>query len=93
MTVSVVGRAFATGVNGPGLTVPFAVAMKKFTTEPLVKFEPLMVNVPPTRITFGMLLMKGGTGTGVNVGLGFGVLVGVRVGVRVGVGVGVRVGV
>src|SRR5579875_2614489 len=94
----------ATGANGPALTGPLAVLMKRLTTEPAVKFRPFMSKLPPTTIIDGILLMKGwpGTGVGVEVAVGVGVDVGggrgvgggggVGVGLASGVGVGVGVG-
>src|SRR5208283_1080136 len=93
VTVSWVGRLRVVGMSAPALTAPFAVATKKFTSEPPVKFRPVMTNLPPTSIILGMPVMIGAPGTGVTVSDGVSVSVGVRVGVRVAVCVGVRVGV
>ena len=40
LTVSWAGRILEVGVNGPALIAPPAVATKKLTTEPAVKFKP-----------------------------------------------------
>ena len=77
LTVSWVGRIRAIGISGPPLTTPADVAMNKLTSEPRVKFRPVRLNLSPTRITPGMLVMTGVPGTDVAVAFGVGVRVGV----------------
>ena len=85
--VSWVGKTEEAGVNGPALIAPVAVATKKLTTEPWVKFRPLMTKLAPTGIIAGeVLLINGWPATGVAVGMG----VGVPVGSSTGVGVAVK---
>ncbi len=76
-----------TGVNGPALIEPEAVATKKLTREPGVNPLPWIMKGAPARITCGNELIKGAPGTGV--GVGFGVGAGVGVGVTRGEAVGV----
>src|SRR5271155_148590 len=64
--------------------------MNKLTSEPAVKFRPVMIKSPPTIITAGTLTITGVPGFGVGVAVG--VCVGTGVGGRVGTGVGVGVG-
>ena len=92
------------GFSGPLSMAPVAVATKKLTTEPGVKFLPVIVKLAPIRIGLVTPVITGWPGSGVGVGGGGtgtgvvtthlgGVEVGVDVGVRVwvGAGVGVRV--
>src|SRR5271154_1937872 len=89
-TVSLVGSVRPTGINGPPLTTPPEVEMNRLTSEPAVKFRPVMIKSPPTIITAGTLTITGVPGFGVGVAVG--VCVGTGVGGRVGTGVGVGVG-
>src|SRR5690242_8320429 len=75
---------FKEGVSGPKLTGPPAVATKKLTLAPALKWLPAILKEAPTRIVAVTELMTGG---GPGVGIGDGVRVGVRVGARVGVAV------
>src|SRR5262250_826027 len=52
------------GLYGPRATVPVAVAMKSFNTEPAVKFEPVSVSVPPITIGCAIGSRTGGPGGG-----------------------------
>ena len=52
-TVSWVGRERAIGVNGPVFIRPAAVATNRLTSEPAVKFSPVMLNSSPVRIVPG----------------------------------------
>src|SRR5579885_2857247 len=84
----------ADGASGHALIGPAAVATKKLTIEPLVKFLPVILKAAPTRMVGGTLPIEGSLETGVGDGfaVGLGVWVAVGRGVAVGGAVGIGVG-